>query len=214
MTTDFYIFIYRAVRYIKKKIGRKLWKGYFLWYCKRKGVIFKDEENLKINGYLQTIIDPNSNCCIGKEFIINNGPEYGFGDSPSKIVVCNNAKLTIGDYSGMSSTTLYCSLEICIGDYVNIGGGCVVTDDNHHSLDWRDREDRKKDVQTAKKAPVHIGNYVFIGSRCIILKGVTIGDRSIIQAGSVVTTNIPPDCIAGGNPCKVIKKVYTKEEKN
>lgn len=40
---------------------------------------------------------------------------------------------------------------------------------------------------------------------CIVLKGVTIGARSIVAAGSVVATNIPPDCIAGGNPAKVIR---------
>ena len=46
---------------------------------------------------------------------------------------------------------------------------------------------------------------MFVGARSIILKGVTIGEHSIIAAGSVVTTDIPADCIAGGNPCKVIK---------
>ncbi|HIS10399.1 MAG TPA: acyltransferase, partial [Candidatus Avibacteroides excrementipullorum] len=46
---------------------------------------------------------------------------------------------------------------------------------------------------------------VFIGMNCLILKGVTIGARSIIAAGSVVTKNIPSDCIAAGNPAKVIK---------
>ena len=45
----------------------------------------------------------------------------------------------------------------------------------------------------------------FIGMNCIILKGVTIGARSIVAAGSVVTKSIPADCVAGGNPAKVIK---------
>ena len=46
-----------------------------------------------------------------------------------------------------------------------------------------------------------------IGTRCIILKGVTIGARSIIGSGSIVTKSIPSDCIAAGNPCKVIKYI-------
>lgn len=54
-------------------------------------------------------------------------------------------------------------------------------------------------------APVVIEDDVFIGMNCIILKGVRIGARSIIAAGSVVTKNIPADCIAAGNPAKVIR---------
>ena len=52
-----------------------------------------------------------------------------------------------------------------------------------------------------------IGDYVNIGGDCIILKGVTIGDGSVIAAGSVVTKDIPRGVIAGGNPCKVIKNI-------
>jgi len=48
---------------------------------------------------------------------------------------------------------------------------------------------------------------VWIGANCQILKGVTIGARTVIGAGSVVTKSIPTDCIAAGNPCKVIRKV-------
>ena len=55
--------------------------------------------------------------------------------------------------------------------------------------------------------PILVEEDVLIGARSIILKGVTIGARSVIGCGSVVTNNIPPDCIAAGNPCKVIRKV-------
>lgn len=54
-------------------------------------------------------------------------------------------------------------------------------------------------------SPIIIEDDVFIGMNCLILKGVTIGARSIIAAGSVVTKSIPSDCIAAGNPAKVIK---------
>ena len=62
-----------------------------------------------------------------------------------------------------------------------------------------------KDILTAKTAPIVIEDDVLIGTRCIVLKGVTIGARSIIGSGSVVTKSIPADCIAAGNPCKVIR---------
>ena len=58
-----------------------------------------------------------------------------------------------------------------------------------------------------KSAPIVIEDDVWVGAHSIILKGVTIGARSIIGAGSVVTKNIPPDCVAAGNPCRVIKSL-------
>ena len=66
---------------------------------------------------------------------------------------------------------------------------------------------KSKDLSTVKTAPIVIEDDVLIGSRCIILKGVTIGARSVIGAGSIVTKSIPPDCIAAGNPCKVIRSM-------
>lgn len=84
-------------------------------------------------------------------------------------------------------------------------------DSDAHNLDYRIRASKEqigqisKDALTAKTAPIVIEDDVLIGTRCIILKGVTIGARSVIGGGSVVTKSIPPDCIAAGNPCKVIK---------
>lgn len=62
-------------------------------------------------------------------------------------------------------------------------------------------------IWTAASAPIVIEDNVLVGARCIILKGVTIGARSIIGSGSIVTKDIPSDCIAAGNPCKVIKSI-------
>ena len=94
---------------------------------------------------------------------------------------------------------------------MKIGGDCILMDTDAHNLDHRVRGSGEmigkfgKDSLTAASAPIVIEDDVLIGTRCIILKGVTIGARSIIDAGSVVTKSIPADCIAGGNPAKVIK---------
>lgn len=64
-----------------------------------------------------------------------------------------------------------------------------------------------KDFGTVRARPIHIGKNVWITTRCIILGGVTIGDNSIIGAGSVVTEDIPANSLAAGNPCKVLKKL-------
>ncbi len=61
---------------------------------------------------------------------------------------------------------------------------------------------------------VTIGEDVWVGGNVVICPGVTIGNRSIIGAGSVVTKNIPPDVFAAGNPCKVIKSLNIEEKEN
>ena len=125
-----------------------------------------------------------------------------------------NTKIKIGNYVGMSSPCLWAKQEITIGDYVSIGGNCIIMDSDAHNLDWRIRDSLKMfnskeslDAHTAKCAPIHIGNHVLIGTRSIILKGVTIGDGSVIAAGSIVTKDVPANVIAGGNPCRVIKSL-------
>ena len=123
-----------------------------------------------------------------------------------------HVKIKIGDRVGMSSVCLWSNEEIKIGNDVNIGGDTLVLDNDAHPIDYelRRRIERNDSEQVSsddsvKTAPVIIEDDVWIGARCIILKGVRIGSRSIIAAGSVVTKDIPSDCIAGGNPCKVIK---------
>ena len=123
----------------------------------------------------------------------------------SHISVKNGALLEIGDYSGLSSFSIDCREHIRIGKYVNIGAGTLIMDSNFHNVDSKIRRDRGLDKRTAKTAPIIIEDDVFIGARSIICKGVSIGARSVIAAGSVVVKDIPADCIAGGNPCKVIR---------
>lgn len=127
--------------------------------------------------------------------------------SVSQISVRKGAKLSFGNFSGISSTAIACTNEITIGNYVNIGAGCLIMDSNFHNLDWKVRMDRMTDWKTAKSAPIHIGDCAFIGARSIICKGVTIGEHAIIAAGSVVIKDIPADEIWGGNPAKFIAKV-------
>ncbi len=151
-------------------------------------------------------INKEADVCIGRNFICN-GRGYGIDSgSDSHIVVGKGAKLFIGNNTGCSGTSIHCYEEITIGNYVNIGAGTKIFDTDFHSLAWKDRENIKTDIANRKTAPIHIGDHVFIGTRTIIGKGVTIGDRSIIAAGSVVVTNIPSDEIWGGNPAVFIKK--------
>lgn len=91
--------------------------------------------------------------------------------------------------------------NIYIGDKVMFGPNVTVATANHPILpELRDRM-----LQYNKD--VHIGNCVWIGANTVIVPGVSIGDNSIIGAGSVVTKDIPANVIAYGNPCKVAREI-------
>lgn len=106
----------------------------------------------------------------------------------------------------MSDTVINCKPLISIGKNIKIGTGCMIMDSNFHSSDWRVRR-TDSDIEEAVSKPVQICDDVFVGAQSIVCKGVTIGERSMIAAGSVVVSDIPADCIAGGNPCKEIKMI-------
>ncbi|APU95295.1 hypothetical protein BV902_02235 [Sphingobacterium sp. B29] len=124
----------------------------------------------------------------------------------STIRIDENATVTLGNNVGMSNVCLWAKNEIVIGNNVKIGADTIIFDSDMHSMDHLLRRDILTDSSNAKSKSVHIGEDVFIGTRCIIMKGVSIGSRSIIAAGSVVVTSIPADEIWGGNPAKFLKK--------
>lgn len=120
------------------------------------------------------------------------------------IYVESGASLMIGNDVGMSSTRMWIHDSIKIGDHVKIGGCVLMTDTDAHPMDFMAR---RSSNEGTKAAPIVIEDDVWIGAHSIILKGVTIGARSIIGAGSIVTKSVPADCVAAGNPCRVIKKL-------
>jgi len=86
---------------------------------------------------------------------------------------------------------------IRIGDGCQIGSYACLMDNDYHRV-----EDRN---QPGKSRPIILGKNVWLGVRVIVLKGVTIGENAVIGAGSVVTKNIPANCLAAGIPSKVIR---------
>ncbi|MCM1913104.1 acyltransferase, partial [Bacteroides ovatus] len=143
---------------------------------------------------------------IGRSFTLVGSSFYNplCRNTGSVLRTEKNAILKIGDSVGVSSSVIWSFKKITIGNHVNIGADCIIMDSDAHALKAENRLSGK-DVQERIESPIHIGNNVFIGTRCIILKGVSIGDNSVVGAGSVVAKSIPANCIAAGNPCKVIK---------
>jgi acetyltransferase-like isoleucine patch superfamily enzyme len=98
-----------------------------------------------------------------------------------------------------------CAAEkISIGNHVSIGVNSVVVDTDFHPLDPELRRLRPSEARTA---PIVIGDNVFIGMNCMVLKGVTIGHDSVVGAGSVVTRDVPPLVIVAGNPARIIREL-------
>lgn len=148
---------------------------------------------------------------IGNNFMMTSGEHINpisANLQGSFFTDCPSAKITIGNNVGMSSTRMWIHDSLTIGDNVKIGGGVLLIDTDCHPMDYNVR---RTSNEGTKSAPIVIEDDVWIGAQSIVLKGVTIGARSIIGAGSVVTKSIPADCIAGGNPCKVIKMLNNQQ---
>ncbi len=115
-------------------------------------------------------------------------------------------RISFGDYVLVSpGTHIVASEDISIGSNTMIASGCYISDS-----DWHDTYDRTNELE--KHRPIRIGENVWLGVRVIIGKGVTIGDNTIVGAGAVVTQDIPPNCIAAGNPARVVRSLDPARE--
>ena len=146
---------------------------------------------------------------IGDKVTINSAPMANpiGGQGWTILVAQKGAKITIGDGSGISNCAIFAAKGVTIGRQVMIGAGVKIYDTDFHPVDFTARMENKP----PKKAAVTIENGAFIGAHSIILKGVTIGEKSVIGAGSVVTGNVPANEIWAGNPAKFIRKIGNGE---
>jgi acetyltransferase-like isoleucine patch superfamily enzyme len=125
--------------------------------------------------------------------------------NPILLETIGSGQIEIGDFSGGSAVVISSRAKVTIGKHVKLGGNVRIFDHNYHSLNPENRRNGRLDSQDVHTAPVIIGNDVFVGTNAMILKGVTIGDRAIIAAGSVVTKDVPADEVWGGNPAACIR---------
>jgi galactoside O-acetyltransferase len=113
------------------------------------------------------------------------------------------SEINIGNNVSISNSfSVECFSKVVIEDNVLIGNNCSIMDNDGHDLDIDARN-----VGIPKVKDVCICQNVFLGSNVIILKGVTIGENSVIGNGSVVTKNIPENVIAAGNPAQIIRSL-------
>lgn len=209
------------IRIVSKLLNlpRSLSYKYYLWWnvVKLNLLHVKHGKRTRIYSKVYLELHPQAKVLIGDDFTMSS--DNNFNPLCRNLRACIVASrsttiIKIGNRVGMSSPVLWIRNGIYIGDNVKIGGDCIFLDSDGHNLDWRIRnsdermplpDGRTMDEATINCAPIVVEEHVLIGTRCVILKGVTIGARSIIAAGSVVAKSLPADCIAGGNPAKVIR---------
>jgi acetyltransferase-like isoleucine patch superfamily enzyme len=130
----------------------------------------------------------------------------------------NGASIIIGRNTFIGSSLLASASRIEVGDDVLISWGCNIVDHNSHAIGWEQRRNDVRDWYHGQKdwthvsvQPVKISDKCWIGLNVIILKGVEIGEGSVVAAGSIVTKSIPPWTIVAGNPAKVIREISIEE---
>lgn len=158
-----------------------------------KNVIFEQLETHPQNIHLN-----NSNVFIGEKTRIRASISGKYA-----------SHLDIGQRTYINQgSEIRCHNDITIGNYVLISYEVNIFDNNTHSTNW---QERRNSILTSpvgsfvektrpKSKPIVIGNDCWIGKRAAILKGVTLGDRSIVALGAILTTAVPEDCLVYGNP--------------
>lgn len=155
---------------------------------------------------------PNSEICLGESVTlisVSLATALGINHPVVLRTLAAGAKIRIGDRVGISGGSICAARLVKIGDDTLLGANVTITDSDFHSLHPAYR--RGHSHPTIGVAEVRIGKRVLIGTNSIVLKGVVIGDNSVIGAGSVVTRSIPPNCIAAGNPCHVLRNLTQDE---
>jgi acetyltransferase-like isoleucine patch superfamily enzyme len=187
--------------------GRGLWKTF--WSLATSRLIYEQMLRYRCQVHGRVVLDGDmplvygpGDIVIGDGVIISNRNTWIVG-----LKVYPDAKLEIGDRVTLGYMNL-----ISVAKSVRIGNDCLfagevkILDNNSHSLDYVQRR-ANAPLEPEDVAPVVIDEDVWIGTNCMVLKGVKIGRGAVIAAGAVVTKDVPPFTVAAGNPARVIKRI-------
>jgi len=140
----------------------------------------------------------------------------------------SSGKIEIGNYSTIQDEVqLQCLEHIKIGHYSVVAGGSVIMDNNNHRIEPEERVKHRiraapggsgypglgDGYELSDSAPIIIEDVVWIGARCVILKGVTVGEGALVARNAVVTKDVPPYTIVAGNPARVVKQIEKPDYK-
>jgi acetyltransferase-like isoleucine patch superfamily enzyme len=141
---------------------------------------------------------------IGRGVRLSGKPSIGFSNR-----LGGDPELSVGDGTFIGhDCSFYVARSVRIGRHCLLAGGVKVYDVDAHPYDAALRR-ALIPFPPENSRPVVIGDDVWVGARATILKGVTIGDRSIVGTGAVVTGDVPADVVVAGNPARVLKHLGT-----
>lgn len=177
-------------------ISLRIWKYKTLSNCKR----VEGKPNL----YLPLLLKGKGKIKFGKNVQIGVTLAHHTYSSYNYILAnSEDSEVIIGDNVVLANgSSIQSDSKVTIGNNVMIGINCFLVDTDGHDLDPEKRMDG--DV---KKGQITIENNVVVFYNSVVLKGVTIGENSVIGSCSVVTKSIPPNVFAAGNPAKVIRSL-------
>jgi acetyltransferase-like isoleucine patch superfamily enzyme len=148
-----------------------------------KGVLCRQKPSLHVKGKLR----------------INNGVRIWSSIQPTRLSVFRGAELEIGSGTYINGARISAKSQVVIGSNCTIAPEVLIMDSDFHDLADQTKE--------GLSAPIIIENNVWIATRAIIMKGVTIGQHAVVAAGAIVTKDVAPYSIVGGNPARTIKQL-------
>ena len=161
-------------------------------------------DNLHINGIVfihgrKNGVKIGNNCTIQSSESIN--PTSGFAHTHLRAE--QDGMICIGNNVGISHANITAFSGVTIEDNVLIGSGAKIWDTDFHPVNYQNRVENSEPLSR----PIRIKEGAFVGACSIILKGVTIGEHSVIGAGSVVTKDVPDNEVWARNPAKLMRKI-------
>lgn len=162
---------------------------------------------VKTKGFPYIDLRNNSKLYIGKNVMLNStNLSYHINMFKGVKILADGkqAEIHIGDNTRIHGTCIHAKSKIVIGKNCLIAANCHIVDSNGHPVEMNNPENRVNLLDNPKE--IIIEDNVWIAANCMILKGVTIGQGSVVSAGSIVTENVPPYSIVRGNPAQVIYK--------
>jgi acetyltransferase-like isoleucine patch superfamily enzyme len=132
------------------------------------------------------------------EVVLGEGVSLNGTVVPIELVTYTSGRIEIGKRTFVNyGSSIAARASVKIGSHCLLGHYTFVMDNDQHDVVTH--------TELPQSEPVIIEDYVWIGSKAVILPGVRIGSRAVIGAGSIVTSDIPPRCVAAGNPARVLR---------
>ncbi len=183
-------------------VDRLLWPA-LLWV---EGVSIA--EGIRVRGRPWFYRHPEAEITIGRNVLLISRPRgsHMYLTRPCTIQALRpGARIRVGDETHMAGAIILSELSIEIGSRVRIAPEVMIIDTDFQSMDPLQRA--SSFFEDVLRRPVKIGNDVLVGTRAIVMKGVTIGAGAIIGAGAVVTQNVKPGEIVMGNPARCVATI-------